>query len=159
MVLARLKPHRDAMSPNVTIQPDLICDVRYRSPRAKNRRRRRCRRKARLRRAGTACLLGAVVPDIQPVAPVQLDFCHASDRNRRTGSANVPLAAGEPRGCTDRLQRQSTRPREDRLSDPAHHLNEKINAAARSAAWLSHCPAATSESRLPTKCPAPRHCA
>ena len=125
MVLARLKPQRDAMSRNVTIQPDLICDVRYRSRGAKDRRRRRCRHKARLRRAGTDCLLGAVVPDIQPVIPVQLDFCHASDRNRRTCSANVPLAAGKPRGCTDRLQRQSTRPPDGRLSNPTHHLKSE----------------------------------
>jgi hypothetical protein len=146
------------MSPNVTIQPDLICDVRYRSRGAKDRRRRRCRHKARLRRAGTDCLLGAVVPDIQPVIPVQLDFCDASDRNRRTCSANVPLAAGEPRGCTDRLQRQSTRPPDGRLSNPTHHLNEKINAAARPAALRSRCPATAWESRHPTMCSAPHHC-
>ena len=75
-----------------------------------------------------------MVAGSQPAAiPAQLDFCHPSDRNRRAGSANAQLAAGNGSRCADRLRGEPAPGRARRNSDAADHLNQASACALPSA--------------------------
>jgi hypothetical protein len=107
---------------NATVQPDFDADVKQWSTRAGGRRRHPSGATARLRCAGA---IGAMVAGSQPAAvPSQLDFHHPSDRNRRAGSADAQLAAGNACRCADRIRSEPTPGRAPRTSDPADHLNQ-----------------------------------
>src|SRR5712664_2394352 len=108
-----------------------IGDVKQWSTRAGGRRRHPSGAAARLRCAGADGAIGAIgamVADSHPAAvPAQFDFCHPSDRNRRTGSANAQLAAGNGCRCADRLRSEPASGRAHRISDAANHLNQAIS--------------------------------
>ena len=71
-----------------------------------------------------------MVAGSQPAAvPAQLDFYHPPDRNRRAGSADAQLAAGNGCRCADRLRSEPAPGRARRISDPADHLNQAVSCA------------------------------
>ena len=111
-----------ATSQNVTIQPVSICDVKQRSTRTDDRRRRPGRRQARLRRAGAGGTHGSVVARAGP-ADVAGRLCRSFDRNRRVRSANAQLAAGNTGRCAGRLRGTPISGPERRRPNAANHLN------------------------------------